>query len=300
MSNSNISILNNVTNDLILKYDENFNELYDKKLGIDSSIMNKEELIIKENNEITNKNNTLTILQYTNLAIILYGVLLIMYGLGKFNMKKLLIYTTLLIIAYISVIIFTLYIHITSQNILKHINGVKVEMGEYIDSVIATQLNYKCPTTCTKNPTFVSADTITGYGQPTLRTDSQLDVWQYGDIPTDLYTTPDNPASKFYSNSKNVPNYRTTEKEKKENMPQPFFGSSFPSSTYYQCKWGGGESNNGDLPNIDSTKYSSIPCSYRPNFTEVGRYICTKNPNSLSSTDFKKACDNISYTNFES
>jgi hypothetical protein len=44
MSNSNISILNNVTNDLILKYDKNFNELYNKKLSINSSIMNKEEL----------------------------------------------------------------------------------------------------------------------------------------------------------------------------------------------------------------------------------------------------------------
>jgi len=294
MGDSNISILNNVTNDLILKYDEKFNKLYDKKLGIDSFIMNKEELIIKENDEITIKNNTLTILQYTNIAIILFGVLLIIYGLGKIDMKKLLILTIVLIIAYVLLIIFTIYIHITSQNALKNIYGVKVKMAEYIDSVIADKLDYKCPATCTNNPT-ISANTILGYAQPTLKTDSQLDAWQYGDIPTDLYTTSENPASKFYSNQKNIPNYTTTDEEKIENMPRPFFDTTFPSSTYYQCQWNGGESNNGDLPNVENNKYSSIPCSYRPNFTEVGRYICSRNPNNLPEGDFKNICDNVSY-----
>ena len=297
MSNSNINVLNNVTNDLILKYDENFNELYDKKIGIDSSIMNKEELIIKENDEITIKNNTLTILQYTNIAVILFGVLLIIYGLGKIDMKKLLILTIVLIIIYVLVIIFTVYIHVTSQNALKNVHGVKVQMAEYIDTVIADKLDYKCPSKCSVNPS-VSANTILGYAQPTLKTDSQLDAWQYGDIPTDLYTSPENPASKFYSNYKDIPNYRTTEKEKLENRPKPFFNTSYPSSTYYKCQWNGGASNNGDLPNVENNKYSSIPCSYRPNFTEVGRYICTKNPNSLSEPDFKNVCDNVSY--FES
>ena len=296
MSNSNIGMLNNVTNDLILKYDENFNQLYDKKLGINSSIMNKEELIIKENDEINIKNNTLTILQYTNIAIILFGVLLIRYGLGSFDMKQLLIYTTILIIIYVLVIIFTIYIHITSQNVIKNINGVKVQMGEYIDTVIADKLDYSCPATCTNNPT-VSANTILGYAQPTLRTDPQLDVWQYGDIPTDLYTSPKTPGSKFYSNQ-NIPNYRSTLEEQTQDMPQQFFNSTYPSSTYYQCQWNGGASNNGDLPNVENNKYSSIPCSYRPNFTETARYICTKNPNNLSDTEFKGSCSNVS--NYES
>lgn len=295
MSNSNISILNNVTNDLILKYDENFNELYNKKLGINSAIMNKEELIIKENDEITIKSNTLIILQYTNIAIILFGVLLITYGLGRIDMKKLLISTIVLIIIYVLVIIFTIYIRVTSQNALKNIQGVKVQMAEYIDTVIAGNLNYKCPTKCSANPTISNNNTISGYVQPTLKTDSQLDVWQYGDMPTDLYTSPENPASKFYKNYSDMPNYRTTNKEKMYNNPYPFFDTTFPSSTYYKCQWNGGASNNGDLPNVENNKYSSIPCSYRPNFTEVERYICTKNPNNLSESDFKNVCDNVSY-----
>jgi hypothetical protein len=298
MSISNIRVLNNVTNDLILKYDENFNELYDKKLNIDSSIMNKEELIIKENDEITNKNNTLTILQYTNIAIILFGFILISYGLGKIDMKKLLIYTIFLIFIYLLVIIFTIYIHITSRNILKNILGVKVQMAEYIDNIISNEIDHVCPGKCYDNPNIRidSIGSISGYVQPTLRTDSQLDVWKYGDLPTNLYTTPENPGSDFYSNI-DIPNYRTTDEEKIKNMAKPSFDTSFPSSTYYKCKWNGDVTNNGDLPNIENNKYSSIPCSYRPNFTEIGRYICNKNPNNLSNEMVKSVCDNVSYNN---
>jgi hypothetical protein len=300
-SDSNINMLNSVTNDLLLKYDENFNKLYDKKLGINSSIMNKEELIIKENDEIQNKNNTLTILQYTNIAIIIYGILLIFYGLERINYGKLIKYTILLIFVYVLIIIFTLYVHISRSSVINSINGVKVQMTEYIDTVIADELNYKCPATCTDNDDSVDkGKTLLGYAQPTLKTDPQLDVWKYGDMPTDLYTSPENPASTFYSNTKNIPNYRTTEKDKLINMPKPFFNSINPSSTYYQCQWNGGDTNNGDLPNVEQNKYSSIPCSYRPNFTEVGRYICTTNPNNLSGSEFNNVCDSISIPNFQS
>jgi hypothetical protein len=294
-----MNTLNNVTNDLILKYDENFNELYDKKLNIDSSIMNKEEIIIKINDEITNKNNMITILQYTNFAIILFGILLIFYGIGRISFNSLLLYTVSLIIIYSIVIIFTIYIHVTSQNVLKNINGVKVNMKDYIDNVIAKTLDYKCPATCSINKPY-NSKTILGYAQPTLRTDSQLDVWKYGDIPTDLYTTPKNPASDFYKNHKDIPNYTTTSDEISKNRPKPLFGTTSPSSTYYECKWNGDKTNNGDLPNVENKRYSSIPCSYRPNFTEVSRYICTQNPNDLIEGDFKSSCDNVSISNISS
>lgn len=292
VNSSNISMLNSVTNDLILKIDQNFNELYDKKLSINSSIMNKEEIIIKENDEIEIKDNKLTILQYTNIAIILFGVLLIIYGLGKITFDRLIVYTILLIILYVLIIVFTLYIHVTRNNVIKNIHGAKVQLVDYAESKIAKALDYKCPSTCIVKPT-ISSDTILGYVQPTLKTDPQLDVWQYGDIPTDLYTSPKHPGSDFYSNKK-IPNYTTTKEDKIKNMPKPYFKSTFPASTYYQCQWNGGDSNKGDLPNVETNKYSSIPCSYRPNFTESARYICTKNPNNLSDIDFKNTCDDVS------
>jgi hypothetical protein len=293
MNNSNIDMLNNVTNDLILKYDDKFNELYDKKINIDSSIMNKEELLIKENDEIYVKNNTLSILQYTNIAIIVFGVILITYGMGKIDYKKFIQFTIILIVVYILVILFTSYIYLTSENLVKNINGVKVEMAKYVDTVIADELNLTCPSTCIVNPDVSPGSTILSYEQPTLRTDPQLNVWQYGDIPENLYTSPKTPASAFYSNYSDIVNYRQTLEEEMGNEPKPFFNTTYPSSTYYRCKWNGGNTNNGGLPNVENIKFSSIPCSYRPNFTEEARYICTKDPNKLSESDFNKVCNNV-------
>jgi hypothetical protein len=287
-------MLKSVTNDLILKYDENFNELYNKKVTINSSITNKEELIIKINDEITNKNNTLQILQYTNIAILIFGVILILYGLEKISLPMLLILIVILVIVYLSVITFTIYIHLTAQNVVKNINGVAVEMSAYIDSVIAKELNFKCPADCSVNKSLNGGDTIMGYAQPTLKIDPQLNVWQYGDIPSDLYTTTNNPASNFYKNYTNISNFNKTDEEQVENMPKSLFSTTYPSSTYYKCHWNGGNGSGG-LPNVESSTYSSIPCSYRPNFTETGRYICTQNPNNFSG-DINNICDDVSYS----
>jgi hypothetical protein len=168
---------------------------------------------------------------------------------------------------------------------------------------MANKLGYQCPPSpCSANLDVSSeSPTIFGYEQPTLNTDPQLNVWQYGDIPTDLYTTPQNPASTFYSNQPNIPIYKNTLQEQIEDMPASTFGTTYPSSTYYQCQWNGSNlnkgvqnMNNAGLPNIETNTYSSIPCSYRPNFTETARYICTQNPNNLSSSQFNQVCNNVS------
>jgi len=290
---SDITTLNNVTNDLILKYDEKFNELYDKKVNIDSSIMNKEELIIKENDEIYYKNNRITILQYTNVGIIIFGVLLIIYGMGKIDFWKFIIFTIVLIVIYLLVVYITSYIRLTSEKLIKNIKGLKVKMAEYIDTVIADDLNYQCPTTCTENPDVSEGNTILGYEQPTLRTDPQLDVWKYGDIPENTYTSRSTPASAFYSNYDSIPNYRTTlEGFSNTNEPKPFFTTTYPISTYYECEWNGGDDNKIGLPNTEPKTYSLIPCSYRPNYTEKARYVCRKDPNG-ENLNFNEICNKI-------
>lgn len=278
--------LNKVTNDLLLQYDETFNELYNKKINIDSSITNKEEIILKTNEEIDIKNNTIFLIQCIIVLIILFGIVLILYGLGKIDLIKLIIFSIILIIIY-CIIYFRKYF-----KTLK--NEVKVDMATYIATVIENNLPYKCPATCPpKNPAItVSTASLQGYEQPTLKTDPQLNVWQYGDMAQDLYTSAKTPGSDFYSNV-TIPNYTDTYEEQIVNSPKPAFKSTYPSSTYYKCQWQGGNSN-GDLPNIESKTYSTIPCSYRPNFSETGRYICNRDPNTLSSIDkFSQYCDTI-------
>jgi hypothetical protein len=289
------SNINTVTNDLLLKYDEKFNELYNKKVHIDSSIMNKEELIMKENDEIQNKEINVTMLQYSVIFIILFGVLLILNALNKLLITQVIIFTIILFFIYLFLIYFTVYRKVSAYQVDKVIKNIKVDMKDYVNSVIGNNVDpYKCPTTCTNSSTNPPPSSlIQGYQQPTLNIDPQVNVWRYGDIPVDLYTSKNTPGSDFYANPRNIPNYRNTLEEDIEDEPRPNFGTTYPRSTYYKCEWLGG--NNTGLPNNEPVTYSSIPCSYRENYEETGRYICSKNPNNLSSTEFNTVCNDVSY-----
>ena len=290
--------LNSVTNDLLSQYDEKFNELYNTRVKIDSSIMNKEELIIKENDEIQLKDNRITILQYTIGLIILFGVLLILNALGKIDFKKMIILTIILIIIYLIVIYFSVYYKLTLYNAGKILRNTKVEMDKYITTVVEENNPYQCPTDCPANNPTEPVPAIQGYRQPVLNIDPQLNVWKYGDLPENLYTTPENPGSTYYSNyDTTAPNYRSTDAEKKNNEPHPAFDTTHPLSTYYKCSWLGENNNTGSIGGDDNqttNMYSTVPCSYRPNFTEIGRYICKSDPNKAGAgADPLSVCDDI-------
>ncbi len=283
--------VNDITNELILKYDDKFNELYDKKLNIDESIMNKEELIVKINDEINNKNYTISILQYSLLFSILLGVVIILYGLKKITFSNLIVLIIILLLIYLLTIYFGVYHKFYLHNLGKGLRNAKVIMDEYKADLLGIVTDYTCPTTCPPIVPPTNPAAIQGYSTPTLKTDPQLDVWKYGDIPTDLWTSNKLKSDNFYTNY-SVPNYNETLEEQIYNSPKSSFGTTYPNSTYYKCKWLGGNDNNG-LPNLENKKYSSIPCSYRPNFSEEERYICSKDPNSMNESDFSKYCDRV-------
>lgn len=288
--------LNNITNSLILKYDEKFNELYNKKVLLDSSISNKEELIIKINEEIFNKETRISILQYTVILVILIALLLIANSMGKITIKNLIIISIILFVIYLSILYFIVYNKVANYTLGKNLRKMRVNMNNYVDNQIDELSPYTCPMECPANTDAVEKpNLLRGYAQATLRTDPQVNVWKYGDMPISAYTNSKEPGSNFYTNPKNIPNYRDTLEEITENEPKPFFGKPKTVSTYYKCDWMGGN-RNGDLPAFESNTYSSIPCSYRPNFKELGRYICNENPNDLNEDDFNKACDNVSYS----
>ena len=90
--------LNSVTNDLLLKYDENFNELYNKILSLNTSITNKEELLVKERLEMKNKDLNIEYLYSIIIFILLLGVLLLAHASNKIDTKKLITGIILLLI----------------------------------------------------------------------------------------------------------------------------------------------------------------------------------------------------------
>ena len=283
--------VNDITNELILEYDNKFNKSYNKILDINSSIMNKEELIVKENDEITRKEKNIMSLQILFVFIVLLGVLLIMHAIKKINIQQLFAFSFGLFILYL-IITYNVTSYLFYQySVADRIRDLKIRMDDYIvEEVFDLTCPAKCPEIEKSEPI---SKNIKGYHSPTLRTDPQLNVWELGDMPTDLYTSSTNPGSNFYKNPKNIPNYNETDLDKLKNRPKPFFKTTYPVSTYYKCKWLGGNSNDIGLPNIENNKYSSIPCNYRPNFEEVSRYVCTKNPNNLNNNDFNNYCDDV-------
>lgn len=297
-SNENVNSINSITNELILKYDDKFNQLHNKILNLNSSIMNKEELIIKEDELISQKESKILALEILIFFIILFGISLIFYALKKIDINRLIIYSVAIVFFYILIIWYYIYSSFNNKSLADKLKSLEVSMKSYAHNALKTTIKdggekrfgLKCPAKCQSiNNPQPEKEPLISYASPTLKTDSQLNVWENGDMPTDLYTSKRNPGSKFYEKPNNIPQYYN-----RKNNPKEVHSTTYPRSTYYKCEWLGGDTNKGDLPNVESKKYSSIPCNYRQNFEEKGRYICLRDPNNLSSEQFKKVCDDVS------
>ena len=129
-------------------------------------------------------------------------------------------------------------------------------MDDYIAKIVGVKQN-KCPSKCkVVNIPEPSPNAINGYQQPTLNIDNQYNAWGYNEEEEGYYLKNDR------------------------------------ALTYYECQWLGGN-NNGDLPNMEPNKYSSIPCQYRANYEEKNRYICSKDPNNLGSSILTDICNKV-------
>jgi hypothetical protein len=291
--------LNSVTNELLLKYDQKFNQQYNKIVSVNSSIMNKEEIINMINDQIMQNDIYIISLKYFIIYTIFVCISFILYGLKYINL------ITFIFIVFILLIIYFIYIYFNVKNKIsmkvmeKEFKGIVVDMATLGEAKKEILKEYECPAKCSPLNEFkYKLNEMSGYKQPKLNIDPQVNVWKYGNIPVDGYTSNNIPPQDFYS--KPIPKYRVTKEEEKYNRPKQTFGS--PSSkdvgTYYKCKWNGNK--NEKEFNGSKNKFSLIPCSYRDNFTEEGRYICSKDPNTISNNDFNKYCDNVTNTMYNS
>ena len=185
------------------------------------------------------------------------------------------------------------YRKFTVTEVKKEMDKIGVTMQDYARSLVAESISpYSCPMKCNKKYPEMDESKIKkiNYSEnvPILNIDPQTNVWKYGDIPDDLYTSYKLPPSAFFKTPNNIPLYNVTSEEEAENRPKSKFGSTYPMSTYYKCKWNGDINNTGGLSSEDG-KYSSIPCSYKSNYSEEGKYICMDNPNKVGLE--KAKCD---------
>jgi hypothetical protein len=285
--------LNKITNDLLLKYDEKFNEKYNEIVQLNSSIMNKEEIIRKENDELFSKERTIQLLQTTILFVFLLSISFLLFTVKMYS-KNFFITLVVIIIFICLFLYYRIYHHINRKEIENVIGNIHVNMKDFVQE-IGLGHNYQCPVSCppksNHSPIYGSISTM---NQPTLNIDPQTNVWKYGDIPESNYTSTVVPGNDFYVSPKNIPNYRSNPTPTSEDLPAPSFGTTSPMLTYYECQWLGGDSeseHNNGLPNVES-QYSSIPCSYRQNVTEKNRYICKDDPNKVGLS----VCESVGYS----
>ena len=266
--------LNSVTNQLLNEYNKKFNNNYNDIVQLNSTIQNKEELIIKTQEVILYKERNIIILQYALYYAIIVFIFTVLYAFKDLPLKQYLIILVFLFF----VMVIACYIHITKYfnlyNIGRKLEALKVGMISYAQKLLnETVSEYQCPSQCTnKDEPEVEEEDISNfdYGNKgeLLKIDPSLNVWEYGDVPVGT-------------------NLETLNSINEEDSPQPFFGTSYPKNTYYECKWLG-NSSTGNMPanmRQSTKKYSSIPCNYKPNNTEVARWFCEKDPNSLKDDD---------------
>lgn len=275
------------TNQLILAYDEKFNKNYDKIVKIDGSIQDKEQLIIKYNEYILKQERNILISKYLIFLFIIIGILIILYSFKIINLTYFIGLSILMIIIFIVLIYFSVLNHYNLYNINKRIQGLQVAMKDYSKKLLEDIVpEYTCPANCSKKDDGeeeeARIDRISRDPGDTLNIDPQLNVWEKGALPYNKYgiktidTNADvNPNSLYVMGDE----------------PKPFFGTTYPKSTYYECEWlGGGTRGAAGLPlggPTDKKKYSAIPCSYKPNMKLKNKYICESDPNTSGTESAK-------------
>jgi hypothetical protein len=310
--------INSVTNDLLLKYDKKFNELYNVKLKLNTSISNKEEIIIQLNDNNQQNDLIISLLQWLLSLFIVLIILYFFYKLKVFTLNSITLLFILLVLVYIFYG-YNIYKKYSSNMFDKQLMSMKVTMNPYeteISNIIPREegeIEKTCKKACpsgkinnkNEQQDSIHSDSLDDIG--TLKTDPQLNVWKYGDLPEDLWTgehrnkITNSPSKNITSEfeTKFLPIFDQTFNNYDFNditNPKARFGTTSPSMTYYKCDWMGSIQGGDDkFPFKSKLTYSSIPCEYKPNYIESGRYICSQNPNKISeNNDFRKICDDVS------
>ncbi len=272
--------LNSVTNDLLIKYDDNFNKLYDKKNILSTGIMNKEELIFQNLMDSDYKDKIIQSLKVLVVILILFAGLVIGFSLQKIQLKPFLVLTILLFLIYMFILYYYIY-HKPKVDLALISYRTAKKMQEWSESTIVKNTpEYQCPVNCPPidiSGTSTPDDGIKPYPSPILNKQSSENVWLNGDKSMNLYNGSfEKPGNLEYSGI-----------ELKAIRPQPFFGGiNERGATYYSCVWDGLDGSIGiPMNNNKKNLFTTIPCNEMEGYKQKGRYICTGEPSTYNTTN---------------
>ncbi len=275
--------LNNITNQLLLKYDDNFNSLYTKSTNLDRAIMNKEELIFQNMDYSDRNTKAIYVLYYTIGLTIIYFLLFTLHATNRITTKLLWVVVLILFLFYLLIIYYrVIYESNVNLALLSYETGKAIKN---IPNTVGSSTSYKCPT-CPGSTGNGGSSTGDAGNNIILDKQSSENVWLYGDkamnINNSTFSGVD--INDYYSGAIGVD-------------PKPFFqGISKLGATYYKCDMKAPRANadNGiGIQGFVKSTFSTIPCTEMNGFEETAKYICTGNANGEVNSDTDGGCTEI-------
>ena len=298
----------NVSQQLLLKYDSNFNKQLDKMNSLNNEISTKNKMIYSNLDAEANKDRKTIVYSYIVWYLIILTVIIIlkMTNIAGWTLS---IGLAVLIALFMIYRMYIKHFNNKSVNLAKITAETSNDFANNLEKAYSDAINnngYTCPSEClteeseSHQPTLSEIQGRKRY----LSTDSNRDVWLRGDIPNNTYTIDDeNKTYKInniyvtgygydkqpYHKPNNLQTYRTTIQELENNKPQrQIIPISKNYATYYDCSFIAGENSESPLPYKKSYDYTTIPCKYYPGFREDARYICDSDPKTNSSASCTK------------
>lgn len=298
----------NVSQQLLLKYDSNFNKQLDKMNALNNEISTKNNMIYTSYNVEAQKDMKTIVYTYIVWYLILLTIIILL-KVTNIAGWPFSIGIAILLALFMIYRMYTNHFNKRMANLRELSKETGDDFANNLESAYSNAIDnngYTCPAECLpeESPTLVPSITAIDGEKRYLRTDSNRDVWLKGDVPNNTYTIDDENKSYKINNTyvtgygydkqpyyepTDLNTYRTTIQELEDNKPQrQIIPISKNHATYYDCSFLGGEDEESPLPYKKSYNYTTIPCKYYPGFREDARYICDSDPKTNSSASCTK------------
>ncbi len=265
------------TNELSLKFDSMFNNLYDTQVLLDKKIVTNEALIRQNMSDYQNQeiqNNSLRII---SLSVFLICIVVLLYRLKVFDSLMILTIIIVAIIVLTMLLIYYLYymydynsyLNRASQDTNNSFANSTAPIGNELncDYLQEEESNLNIGSAKAPDTRSIGASLQSKYNRSLQNTNTNFNVWEEGDHISR--------ANINNNNTKNVDldmaDYRYINSIGGSTDITGKFNSLKGGMTYYDCEYNG--SNLNGIPMQNRYIKSTIPCKYYMDYKETGKYV---------------------------
>ncbi len=264
------------TNELVLKFDKMFDNLYDTQNILNQKIITNETLIRQNMDEYQTQevqNNSLRII---SISVFLICIVVLLYRLKVFDSPMILTIIIVGIIVLSMLLIYYLYymydynsyLNRASKNTYKSLENNTAPIGNELNCDYLQEEESNLNIGNVKNTNNTNTSLQSRYNRLLENTNTNFNVWEEGDH-----------ISKNNINDNNIKNvdldmknYRYIDSVQGSTDIIGKFNPINPNgATYYDCEYIG--TNQNGIPMKSKYIKSTIPCKYYMNYKETGKYV---------------------------